>query len=219
MLNDGATVAWEALGVLAMEHADGAGASSRPFSKDRTGFALGEGAAAMVLEGHDEMRSRGAQFIAEVTGYGASSHAYNLTQPAVDGQVRAIRVAVADAGVQPKQIGDLNAHATATPARDKIEIDAIKQAFSAHARRLAVSATNSMQRHLVGTAGGLEVAITVLALKKRRLPPAANLTSPDPDCDLDRVARKGPEAPQLEHALSNSLAFGGSNAVLVAQRA
>ncbi|HTS53172.1 MAG TPA: beta-ketoacyl-[acyl-carrier-protein] synthase family protein [Burkholderiales bacterium] len=219
MLNDGALVAWDGLGVLAKEHADGAAASSRPFSKDRTGFVLGEGSAAIVLETQEAMRARGAQPIAEVVGYGASSDAHNLTQPAVDGQVRAMRAALADAGLQPERVGYINAHATATPAGDKIEIDAIKQTFGDHARRLAVSATKSMHGHLVGAAGALEFAITVLALNKRRLPPTANLTMPDPECDLDCVPCVGRQAPNLEYALSNSFAFGGSNAVLVARRA
>jgi 3-oxoacyl-[acyl-carrier-protein] synthase II len=218
MLNDGTVAAWENLGVLAKEHPDGAAASSRPFSKDRSGFVLGEGAAVLILESEDALRSRGAQPIAEVVGYGVSSDAHNLTQPAVDGQVRAMRAALADARIQPEAIGYINAHATATPAGDKIEIDAIKETFGAHARRLAVSATKSMHGHLVGAAGALEFAITVLALKNRRLPPTAYLTVPDPDCDLDCVPRKGREAPQLEYALSNSFAFGGSNAVLVARQ-
>jgi 3-oxoacyl-[acyl-carrier-protein] synthase II len=219
MLNDGVITAWEGLGVLAKEHADGAAASSRPFSKDRTGFVLGEGSAAIVLEAEQAMRSRGAQPIAEVVGYGASSDAHNLTQPAVDGQVRAMRAALADAGLQPDAVGYINAHATATPAGDKIEIDAIKQTFGGHARRLALSGTKSMHGHLVGAAGALEFAITVLALKKRRLPPTAHLNMPDPECDLDCVPCVGRQAPRLEYALSNSFAFGGSNAVLVARRA
>jgi 3-oxoacyl-[acyl-carrier-protein] synthase II len=219
MLNDGTIAAWEGLGVLAKEHVDGPAASSRPFSKDRTGFVLGEGSAALVLEAEDAMRSHGAQPIAEVVGFGASSDAHNLTQPAIDGQVRAMRAALQDAGLEPEAIGYINAHATATPAGDKIEIDAIKQTFGEHARCLAVSATKSMHGHLVGAAGALEFAITVLALNKGRLPPTAHLTVPDPACDLDCVPLTGRPAPQLEYALSNSFAFGGSNAVLIARRA
>ena len=143
----------------------------------------------------------------------------NSRVPAVDGQVRAIRAALADAGLGPETIGYVNAHATATPAGDKIEIDALKQAFGDHARRLAVSGTKSMHGHLVGAAGALEFVITVLALKKQRLPPTANLTTPDPECDLDCIPCKGRETSGLEYALSNSFAFGGSNAVLVARRA
>ncbi len=219
MLNDGAIVAWEALSVLAKEHPDGPAASSRPFAKDRTGFVLGEGSATLVLEEADAAHARGAQPIAEIVGFGASSDAHNLTQPAVDGQVRAMRAALADAGLAPEAIGYVNAHATATPAGDKIEIDALKEAFGDHARRLAVSATKSMHGHLVGAAGALEFAITLLALDKQRLPPTANLTVPDPDCDLDCVPCKGRQASDVEYALSNSFAFGGSNAVLIARRA
>jgi len=219
MLNDGSITAWEALSVLAKEHRDGPAASSRPFAADRTGFVLGEGAAVLVLEPEDAMRSRGVRPLAEVVGYGAASDAHNLTQPAMGGQVQAMRTALADAKLSPEAIGYINAHATATPAGDKVEIDAIKETFGAHARRLAVSATKSMHGHLVGAAGALEFAITVLALDKRRLPPTANLTTPDPECDLDCVPCTGREAPGLEYALSNSFAFGGSNAVLVARRA
>jgi 3-oxoacyl-[acyl-carrier-protein] synthase II len=218
MLNDGTIAAWEGLGVLATEHPDGPAASSRPFSADRTGFILGEGSAALVLEAAETMRARGAQPIAEIVGFGASSDAHSLTTPAVDGQVRALRAALADAGLGPEAIGYINAHATATPAGDKLEIEAIKQTFGDHARHLAVSATKSMHGHLVGAAGALEFAITVLALKKRRLPPTANRTRPDPECDLDCVPITGRQAPHLEYALSNSFAFGGSNAVLVARR-
>jgi 3-oxoacyl-(acyl-carrier-protein) synthase len=218
MLNDGTIAAWEGLGVLAKEHPDGPAASSRPFAKDRSGFILGEGSAALMLEAADAMRARGAQPIAEVVGFGTSSDAHNLTQPAVDGQVRAMRAALADARLKPESIGYINAHATATPAGDKIEMDAIKRTFGEHARRLAVSGTKSMHGHLVGAAGALEFAITVLALRKGRLPPTANLTVPDPDCDLDCVPCTGRAAPHLEYALSNSFAFGGSNAVLIARR-
>ena len=219
MVNDGSIVAWEALGVLAKEHPDGPAASSRPFAKDRTGFVLGEGSATLVLEAAEAVHARGVQPIAEIVGFGAASDGHNLTQPAVGGQVRAMRVALADAGLQAEAIGYVNAHATATPAGDKIEIDALKQAFGDHARRLAVSATKSMHGHLVGAAGALEFAITLMTLKKQRIPPTANLTTPDPECDLDCVPCKGRLATDLEYAVSNSFAFGGSNAVLIARRA
>jgi 3-oxoacyl-[acyl-carrier-protein] synthase II len=218
MLNDGSIVAWDALSVLAREHPDGPAASSRPFALDRSGFVLGEGAAAVMLESEDAMRQRGAEPVAEIVGFGASSDAHNLTQPAVEGQVKAMRAALADAGLAPEAIGYINAHATATPVGDKVEIEAIKATFGEHARRLAVSSTKSMHGHLVGAAGALEFAITLLALEKRRLPPTANLTLPDPECDLDCVPCKGRPAPDMEYALSNSFAFGGSNAVLVARR-
>lgn len=218
MLNDGSVSAWEVLGVLAKEHADGPGASSRPFAKDRTGFVLGEGAAVIALESEAALQARGGTPIAEIVGYAGASDAHNLTQPAADGQVRAMRRALADANVAPEAVGYINAHATATSAGDRIEIDAIKQVFGSHAHRLVVSATKSMHGHLVGAAGALEFAITALALGKGRVPPTANLTEPDPDCDLDCVPCTGREIPDLTVALSNSFAFGGSNAVLVAKR-
>jgi len=204
--------------VLAKEHADGPGASSRPFARDRTGFVLGEGAAVIALESEAAAQARNAAPIAEIVGYAGASDAHNLTQPAADGQVRAMRLALADAGIVPESIGYVNAHATATIAGDRIEIDAIKQVFAEHAHKLAVSATKSMHGHLVGAAGALEFAITALALNKRRVPPTANLTEPDPECDLDCVPCAGREMPDLAVALSNSFAFGGSNAVLVAKR-
>jgi 3-oxoacyl-[acyl-carrier-protein] synthase II len=219
MLNDGSIVAWESLSVLAKEHPDGPAASSRPFAADRSGFVLGEGAAVLVLESEEALRRHDAQPLAEILGYGASSDAHNLTQPALGGQVRAMRSALADAAIEPAAIGYINAHATATPVGDKVEIDAVKETFGAHAQRLAISATKSMHGHLVGAAGALEFAITVLALQQRRLPPTANLTAPDPACDLDCVPCRGREAPGLEYALSNSFAFGGSNAALIARRA
>ena len=219
MLNDGSICAWEALGVLAKEHPDGPAASSRPFSRDRTGFVIGEGAAVLILETEQAMRARNAQPIAEIIGFGAASDAHNLTQPAMGGQVRAMRAAIADADIAANTVGYVNAHATATPTGDKVEIDALKEVFGEHARRLAVSATKSMHGHLVGAAGALEFAITVLALQQRRLPPTAFLTAPDPDCDLDCVPGVGRPAPDLEVALSNSFAFGGSNAALIARRA
>ena len=219
MLNDGCIAAWEGLGVLAKEHRDGPGASSRPFARDRTGFVLGEGAAMLVLEPEAAMRARGAQPLAEVVGFGAGSDAHNLTQPVMNGQMLAMRAALADASLSPDAIGYINAHATATLVGDKAEIDAIKATFGEHARRLAVSSTKSMHGHLVGAAGALEFAISLLALRARRLPPTANLNLPDPDCDLDCVSCKGRPAAGVEYALSNSFAFGGSNAVLIGRRA
>jgi 3-oxoacyl-[acyl-carrier-protein] synthase II len=219
MMNDGTIAAWEALGVLAKEHPDGPQASSRPFDKQRTGFVLGEGAVVLILETERAMRARGAQPIGEVVGYGASSDAQNLTQPAADGQTRAMRAALVDARLSGDAISYINAHATATSVGDKVEIDAIRQTFGDHARRLAVSSTKSMHGHLVGAAGALEFAITLLALAKRRVPPTGNLTDQDPHCDLDCVPCRGRELPGMEYALSNSFAFGGSNAALIARRA
>jgi 3-oxoacyl-[acyl-carrier-protein] synthase II len=219
MLNDGSVAAWESLGVLAKEHRDGAAASSRPFAIDRSGFVLGEGAAVLILESERSLEARAARPVAEIVGYGASSDAHSLTHPSTAGQVAAMRAALGDSGIAPERVGYINAHATGTAAGDKVEVDAIKQCFGEHARRLAVSSTKSMHGHMVGAAGALEFAVTLLALAKARIPPTANLTNQDPECDLDCVPVKGREAPGLEYALSNSFAFGGSNAALLARRA
>lgn len=219
MINDGTLAAWEMLGVLASEHPEGAAASSRPFAADRSGFVLGEGAAVLVLECEEAMRARGAVPVAEVVGYACASDAHNLTQPLADGQARAMSQALADARLDPQRVGYVNAHATATPAGDNIEIEAIKRTFGAHAQALAISSTKSMHGHLVGAAGALECAITALALQQRRIPPTAFLRAPDPACDLDCVPCRAREAPQLAYAVSNSFAFGGTDAALVLGRA
>ncbi len=219
MLNDGSIAAWQAVGVIAKVHADGAEASCRPFDSDRTGLVLGEGATTLMLESEERATERGVEPIAEIVGFGASSDAHKLTEPSVDGQERAIRNALEDAGLPADAVGYINAHATGTPAGDPVEIEAVKRAFGAAAQDIAISSTKSMHGHLVGASGALECAITALALHERRLPPTANLTSPDPACDLDCVPGVGRDAPDLEVALSNSFAFGGSNATLVLRRA
>ncbi len=218
MLNDGSVGAWQSVGVIAKEHTDGAGASCRPFDLERTGLVLGEGAATLILESEERAAARGAEWISEIVGYGASSDAYKLTEPSVDGQERAVRNALEDAGLPAEAVGYINAHATGTPAGDPVEIEAIKRAFGAAAQGVAISSTKSMHGHLVGASGALECAITALALKERRIPPTANLTVPDPACDLDCVAGESRHVPDLEVALSNSFAFGGSNATLVLRR-
>ncbi len=217
MLNDGSIVCWEALTVLAKEHPEGAHASCRPFAKDRSGLVLGEGAAMLILESETLLEARGIQPLAEIVGYGASSDAHNLTQPCAKGQVRAMRVALDDAALDPTSIDYINAHATGTGAGDKVEIDAIKLLFADHAHRLAISSTKSMHGHLLGAAGALEFAVTVMALKRRQIPPTAHLTQLDPDFDLDCVPCIGRPSPKLDYALCNSFAFGGSNAVLIAR--
>ena len=218
MLAEAVLIAWEAMGVLAKEHADGPAASVRPFDKARTGFALAEGAAVLVIESEDRMRERGATPLGEILGYGASSDAFNLTQPSQRGQVDSMRSALRDAGIPPEAVGYVNAHATGTTVGDVVEVRAIKEAFGAHAPRLAVSSTKSMHGHLVGASGAVELGITLLALARGKLPPTANLTDPDAECDLDFVPGRGREAPGLEYALSNSFGFGGSNASLVVRR-
>ncbi|MCZ6477624.1 MAG: beta-ketoacyl-[acyl-carrier-protein] synthase family protein [Gemmatimonadetes bacterium] len=219
MLNDGSVAAWQGLGVLAKEHADGAGASCRPFDLERTGLVLGEGAATLILESENRAMARGADLLVEIVGFGASSDAHKLTEPSVDGQERAIRNALEDAGLTAEDVGYINVHATGTPTGDPVEIEAIKRAFGPAAQAVAISSTKSMHGHLVGASGALECGITALALDKRRIPPTANLTVADPACDLDCVPGVGRDAPDLEVALSNSFAFGGSNATLVLRRA
>ncbi|NJD20935.1 MAG: beta-ketoacyl-[acyl-carrier-protein] synthase family protein, partial [Gemmatimonadetes bacterium] len=194
------------------------GASVRPFDAARTGFALAEGAAVLILETEERARARGATPLGEIVGYGTSSDAFNLTQPSREGQVRSMRDALADAGVRPEAVGYVNAHATATKVGDIIEVQAIKDTFGAHAGHLAVSSTKSMHGHLVGAAGAVELGLTLMAVAQGRVPPTANLIRPDPECDLDFVPGRGRAAPDLEYALSNSFGFGGSNASLVVRR-
>lgn len=218
MLLDSSICAWESLGVTAKEHPDGAEHSSRPFDADRSGFVLGEGAAVLLLESEEAVAARGARPLGEVVGYGASSDAHNLTEPHRDGQVSAMRAALADGDVEAEAVGYVNAHATGTDVGDVVEIEAVKETFGGHARSLAVSATKSMHGHLVGAAGALELLITVLAVAKGKVPPTASLTNPDPECDLDLVPLQGREAPGLEWAVSNSFAFGGTNATVVVRK-
>jgi 3-oxoacyl-[acyl-carrier-protein] synthase II len=218
MLTAATLANWHALGVLARPHPDGGGAAVRPFDRARTGFAVGEGAAILVLEAHEPARARGATPIGEIVGYGASSDAFDLTEPAAEGQAEAMRAALRDAGVDGAAVGYLNAHGTATSVGDRVEVRAIREVFGGHADRLAVSSTKSMHGHLVGAAGALELAITLLGLAEGRVPPTANLTDPDPECDLDCVPLRGREVPDLEYALSNSFAFGGANVALLVRR-
>jgi 3-oxoacyl-[acyl-carrier-protein] synthase II len=214
-LNEGTLGAWMALGALASEHADGPEASSRPFDAQRTGMVLGEGAAILVLESEESVAARGGTTLAELVGYGAASDAHNLTEPLADGQVAAMRGALADAGLEPDAIGYVNAHATGTLAGDKVEWSAIAETFGAAAGRIPVSSTKGAHGHLVGATSALEAVWTVQALRTGRIPPTANLTHPDPTCPLDCVPLVGREVDGLRYALSNSFAFGGSNAALV----
>ena len=218
-LNTGTLAGWRELSVLASEHATGAEASSRPFDAHRTGLVLGEGAIVLVLESESAARARGAEALAEIVGYGASSDAYNLTEPCPHGQARAMRLALEDADISNERIGYVNAHATGTLVGDRVEAEAIRDTFGSHVDRLAVSSTKSVHGHLIGAASALEAALTVRSLQTGRIPPTSNLTDPDPECDLDCVPLVGRESPDLEYALSNSFAFGGSNATLVLRRA
>jgi nodulation protein E len=202
--------AWEAMRVVSPD-------TCRPFSKDRRGMILGEGGAMLVLEPLEAAVARGARIHAEIVGFGMSSDACHITQPSSDGAVRAMRVALRDAGLRPEQIGYINAHGTGTAANDKSEAAAIRAVFGAHADSLPVSSTKSMHGHLLGAAAALECLATVLALRDGELPPTANFNEYDPECDLDVIPNQAREA-QVEWALSNSFAFGGLNAVLALRR-
>lgn len=202
--------AWDVMRVVAPD-------TCRPFSKDRKGMVLGEGAAILVLEPFERAAARGARVYAEICGFGLGSDAFHLTMPSSEGGARAMRMALADAGLAAEQIGYINAHGTGTAANDVSETKAIRSLFGPHAERLAVSSTKSMHGHALGAAGALEAAATALALFHGILPPTANYTTPDPDCDLDVVPNFcRPLA--VEAALSNSFAFGGLNAVLAFRR-
>lgn len=218
MLTDATLANWNALGVLAKPHPDGDGAAVRPFDRARTGFAVGEGAAMLVLEAFEPARARGVSPVGEIVGYGASSDAFDLTEPAAEGQAEAMRAALRDAGLEAAAVGYVNAHGTATSVGDRVEICAMREVFGRHADRMAVSSTKSMHGHLVGAAGALELGITLLGVASGRVPPTANLTDPDPECDLDCVPIHGRPAPDLEYALSNSFGFGGSNVSLIVRR-
>jgi len=194
--------------------------ASRPFDKDRDGFVIGEGAGILILEELEFARARGARILAEVIGYGMSADAYHMTAVAPEGAgaQRSMRAALADAGIQPHEVGYINAHATSTQA-DVNESQAIEGVFGEHAlsHRLKISGTKSMTGHLLGGAGGLEAGVTVLALMNQQLPPTINLDNPDPECRLDYVPNKA-IAHSFDIALSNSFGFGGINASLILRR-
>lgn len=193
--------------------------ASRPFDKGRDGFVIAEGAAILILEEMEHALNRGAQILAEITGYGASCDAYHITAPDPEGKgaAQSMRAALADAGLAPEMVDYINAHGTSTDLGDKLETMAIKEVFGEHARRLAISSTKSMTGHLLGAAGGLEMAACVLAIKNSLIPPTINLTEPDPECDLDYVPNTARPA-ELTVALTNSFGFGGHNATLVIER-
>jgi nodulation protein E len=206
-LSMGFLKAWEAMRVVSPD-------TCRPFSRDRRGLILGEGAAVLVLEPIERARARGATILGEIAGFGMSSDAHHITQPSALGAARAIRAALADAQVAPEAVDYVNAHGTGTIANDCTETEAIRSVFADHTAKLLVSSTKSMHGHALGAAGAIEAAATLGALRAGLIPPTANFTVADPACDLDMVPNT-PRPAQIEYAISNSFAFGGLNAVLV----
>jgi 3-oxoacyl-[acyl-carrier-protein] synthase II len=217
-LTYGTIKAWEALRTLAIEDADDPSASCKPFAKDRTGFVLGEGAAVLVLEEMDRAVRRNANIYGELIGYGLSTDTSHMTRPSVEGQIRAMTLSLDNAAIAPEEIDYINAHGTATVQNDAVETTAIKQVFGRRAYQIPVSSTKSMHGHLLGAAGAVEFLVAVLALKHQAVPPTAHLRVPDPACDLDHVPNQGRRDVKIRTVMSNSFAFGGTNAVLIARK-
>ena len=214
LLTFGNLSAWLALQALAKPDAADPARTCKPFAADRSGLVLGEGAAVLVLESEAHAVRRGARVYAAVTGYGNAGDAANMSRPDANGQARAMRQALSDAGLAPDAIGYINAHGTATPIGDVVESRAIRELFGAHADALCVSSTKALHGHLLGGAGALEAVVAALALKQGLVPPTAHLDQPDPQCDLDYVVGAARRVP-LQAVMSNSFGFGGMNAVLI----
>jgi nodulation protein E len=201
---------WEAMRIMSPD-------TCRPFSKDRKGMLVGEGAAVVVLEALDHARGRGADILAEIVGFGMSADSKDLTAPDAGGMARAINAALADAALSPDRIDYVNAHGTGTTANDHAETKALHRSFGAHAPRLAVSSTKSVVGHTLGAAGALEFVAAVMAIRDGIVPPTMNYLEADPDCDLDYVPNE-PRRMHVRAILNNSFAFGGLNAVLAARQ-
>ncbi|MET3182585.1 UNVERIFIED_ORG: 3-oxoacyl-[acyl-carrier-protein] synthase II [Variovorax guangxiensis] len=215
----GVVVAWQAMQTLASFQPGEAAGAVRPFATDRSGFVLGEGAAFLILESAERARARGARSYATLAGWGLSSDATHLTKPDAPGQARALRAALRQAGLQPRDVGYCNAHGTATRIGDVVERNALAEVWGDDLDALRVSSTKALHGHMLGAAGAIEALVTVLALNQRQLPPNANCREIDPDCQLNLVTQDGAAAPSLEAAVSNSFAFGGTNSVLLFKRA
>lgn len=193
--------------------------ASRPFDRDRDGFVMGEGAGILILEELNHALKRGGTILAEVTGYGLTGDAYHITSPAPGGEgaARCMAMALRDAGIEPKAVDYINAHGTSTKYGDELETIAIKTVFGDHAYKLAVSSTKSMTGHLLGAAGGVEAAVSVLTIRDGIIPPTINLDNPDPECDLDYIPLKARKR-EVGCAMSNSFGFGGTNACVIFKR-
>lgn len=191
--------------------------ASRPFDRERDGFVMSEGGGTVILEELDYAKKRGARIYAELIGFGMSADANHITSPTLDGPIRCMRLALNDAGLNPEDVDYINAHGTSTPQNDANETRAIKEVLKSHAYNVPVSSTKSMTGHLLGAAGAIESAFTVLSLHHGIIPPTINLDYPDPECDLDYVSNEAREQ-KIDYALSNSFGFGGTNACLAFKR-
>jgi 3-oxoacyl-[acyl-carrier-protein] synthase II len=217
-LTYGSFRSWESLRVIAAEDPDDPSRSCKPFSKNRTGIVLGEGAGVLVLEEMKRAIGRRAPIYAEFLGYGSTSDADHITRPSSEGQARSMSEALKDAGVMPQKIDYINAHGTATQWNDLLETQAIKKVFGEYAYQLPISSTKSMHGHTMGAAGAIEFLVSLLAIKHQALPPTINLDQPDPECDLDYIPNLGRKGVKVNTIMSNSFAFGGTNAVLIARK-
>ena len=211
-LTYGIVRAWESMRVLAIDN-ENPEAACRPFSADRKGLVLAEGAAVLVLETFEHATGRGARILGEICGFGITSDAGHVTDPSSDGAARAMTMALHSAGLSPADVGYINAHGTATRANDAAETAAIRGAFGSAAGSVAVSSTKSMHGHAMGASGAIEIVCSLLALNEGFLPPTINLERPDPECDLDYVPNASRQA-VVSHLLSNSFGFGGMNGVI-----
>lgn len=216
-LTYGVLRAWEAMRTLAATDPIDPAASCRPFSQNRSGLVIGEGAAFVVLEEWRHALARGAHIHAEFSGYGLTCDVAHITRPTVEGQGGAMRAALRSARLDPGRIDYINAHGTATPQNDAVETAAIKNVFGETAYAIPVSSTKSMHGHLLGAAGALEFVISVAALGRGTVPPTRHLNTPDPACDLDYVPDQARSGLSMRAVMSNSFAFGGTNAVLIAE--
>ena len=213
-LSLGSLKAWEAMHTLACIDGQDPATSCKPFAGNRSGMVLGEGAAMVVLETWDRAIARGATIHGELVGYGLTTDARHIARPSVDGQAAAMRAALASADLHPEEVDSINAHGTGTLANDGVETAAIRRVFGGRAGRIPISATKAMHGHLLGAAGALEFVLSLLALRHAVALPTMHLDIPDPDCDLDYVANAARAGAAGRTVLSNSFAFGGTNAVL-----
>jgi 3-oxoacyl-[acyl-carrier-protein] synthase II len=209
---------WEALRLMARPDPDRPGATCKPFSMNRTGFVLGEGAVLFVLEAEEHAKARGARIYATLAAYGASADATHITMPSADGQAKAMRAALREADLAAGDIGYINAHGTASGQGDAVETQSVRQVFGARADLTPMSSTKSIHGHLLGASGAIELLATLIALNDGILAPTLNLEQPDPVCDLDYVPHQARTGVRVRAAMCNTFAIGGSNASIVLQR-